>query len=415
AEAGGRPDTASGGGFVSPDGYHRFSPTIPEHGPAVRRLAEIFLGDQEERYLRTLWSALQELPSEVEEQGLRWRGSRLEEHAFPNAEEAISVYAQPAGTRRLPEPMDLGDDEALATPRSPLRLLRGISILIPTLDRVSGELRDRLLHEIVSLANHLLIADLADLGNPAAHLIALERAVSYVEIGLALHGARDETLAAEVVSEIPILELFREGYAPAAALQARAGVIVQRGWASRHPHGLDLLDAPIRQRIKGLLEPLPLFFDPAGGSAGTPYRHFRILEEIEETRVALEIAEVVGRVFSDRLGALLPPGSPDSSGRSPRPLRVSTLFLTAMAWHQTSGEVRYRDLPPAIASEFLRAIFPRDRIDAGAPRRALDALIDRLAQDAPYKPREMAALQRFGLACLHRLEQECGSPDAGSS
>jgi len=284
------------------------------------------------------------------------------------------------------------------------------------MDRLSGDLRDRLLHEIASLANHLLIADLEDPGDPTAHRTALEKAASYIEIGLALRGARDQSLAAHVLRQIPILELFREGHGVGEALQARAVALVRRGWASIHPRGLSLLDAPIRQRVKGLLEPRPLFFDATKRHDVTPYRHFHTLDEIEETRAALELAEVVGRVLLERLALDPDPGSfHPSDERSAEPLRFSTVFLTALAWHEVRHDFSNQPLPPEVVSEFLRAVFPRDRIDPAAPRRALDACIDRLAREASLTAPETTAIRRFGFACLLLLTEECGTLDPGLS
>ena len=51
-----------------------------------------------------MWMAQWELPSELEEQALHWRQSRLEEHGFPDWEEALSVYAPPEGVQSHPRP-----------------------------------------------------------------------------------------------------------------------------------------------------------------------------------------------------------------------------------------------------------------------------------------------------------------------
>ena len=106
----GETETGTDAGFLAPDGYHRFSPIIPEHGPAIRRLLELLASKSVERYQRLLWSALWEPTAEVEEQARHWRQSRLEEHGFVRWDEAVAVYAPPEGSRwqpavRQPEPM----------------------------------------------------------------------------------------------------------------------------------------------------------------------------------------------------------------------------------------------------------------------------------------------------------------------
>ncbi|HKQ59885.1 MAG TPA: DUF6178 family protein, partial [Candidatus Polarisedimenticolaceae bacterium] len=100
-------------GYMTPDGNYRFSPSVPEHAPAIRRLLQLFFTDQPERYRETLWSAQWELPAELEESELRWRQSRLEERGYPPWEEALAVYAAPAGVREAAAPLEPSDPQGL--------------------------------------------------------------------------------------------------------------------------------------------------------------------------------------------------------------------------------------------------------------------------------------------------------------
>jgi hypothetical protein len=270
-------------GFLSPDGSHRFSPTIAEHAPAVRRIAEVFYHDQQERYLRTIWAAQWELTSELEEQALRFRQSRLEEHGFPTWEEALSIYAAPEGARthpRVPEP-PLAD--ALASPRTPARVSGEEAWIAAAVDSLDGAARERVLHELVSLANRVLVADGADTGDPAAHRAALSKAIAYVRIAIEARGASDRASAARAIEEVPAAELFREGHAMAAALQPRARAIVRKAGAGT---GIGALGEASLKRLRALVEPRPLFVDPAG-----KLRDFRSLDEVEATRRELDRLE----------------------------------------------------------------------------------------------------------------------------
>jgi hypothetical protein len=276
-------------GFVSPDGSHRFAPTIPGHAPAVRRMAEVFFHDQRERYARVLWAALWELPSELEEQALQFRQSRLEEHGFPPWEDALTIYAPPEGIVSHPQPLEPPTPDGLSSPRAPIRVLAGVHPLAAVVDSLEGPSRDRVLHELVSVANHVLVADASDTGDPAAHRAALRKAAGYVEIGLAARGARDARAAQRVVTELPLAELFREGYSLATALQGRARVLLRE----RKPideSSLKLLDVTTLQRVRGLAKTRPLYFDEKVALGEPSFRDFRSLEEIETTRAALDRA-----------------------------------------------------------------------------------------------------------------------------
>ena len=361
-----------------------------------------------------MWAALHELPAEVEEQALHWRQSRLEERGFPPWEEALAVYAPPMGTRSHPLAPAPADPDGLTAPLSPLSLPTVRDQLGPAIERLGGELRDRVLHEFFGLGNHLLVADGRDTGDPAAHRMALEKAAGYVGIALEIRGVSTPSRARETLATHPLNELFREGYASAVELQQRARSLTDAGWAATHPRALELLDTPIRERLDALLEPRPLFFEVGDEESPGGTRPFRSTAEIRETRVALEIAEGVGRLLVDRLGLDLRQALDRARTERGEPPRFSTFVLTFLAWHAARGELRGEPLPDDVLSDFLRNIASRRTADAEAPARALDAWVRGLRDAFALDTQEEAVLAAFGRACLEQLAAECGSLDPGT-
>jgi hypothetical protein len=409
----GESETGSERGFVTPDGYHRFTPTIAEHAPAIRRLLQMFYQEQPELYQRAIWAAQWELPAELEEAALKWRDSRMEEHGFPRRDEALSVYAPPEGTRSHPIPPEPVDQDGLGSARSLLPLLTGPGPLAAAVSGLTGPVRERTLHGLVSLANHLLVADSADPGDPAAHRGALEKAAGYLRVALAQRGAVDPAAAARIVEEIPAAELFREGYAAAVALQQRARELVGQGWAAAHPDSLELLDEPLRDRVLGLLSARPLYaeIDDAGGAVRL--RDFRSPQEITDTGVALEMVETVGRVLVDGLGLDIQRVLDSASRAEIPPLRFSAVVLTVLAWHATRGELRGDPLPREVTADFLRSVASRRTAGGDAPARAMAALTTKLAERFGLQPRELSVIEAFGRFCLEQLAAECESLDPG--
>jgi hypothetical protein len=401
-------------GLVSPDGNYRLSPVIKEHAPAAQRILQLFFLDQPERYHQVMWAALHELPAEAEEQALHWRQSRLEERGFPPWEEALAVYAPPVGTSSHPRPPAPVDPDGLAAPLSLLSLPIVRDQLGPALERLGDQMRDRVLHEFFGLGNHLLVADGEDTGDPAAHRVALEKAAGYVGIALEIRGVSNAAHASETVASLPLIELFREGYASAVELQQRARSLTEAGWAATHPRALGLLDTPIRERLDALLEPRPLYYEVGDEETPGGTRPFRSTTDLRETRVALDIAEGVGRLLVDRLGLDLPRALDRQRPERAEPPRFSTFVLTFLAWHAARGELRGDPLPGDVLSDFLRNVASRRTADPEAPARALDAWVrslrDRFALDA----QEAAVLVAFGRACLEQLAAECGSLDPGT-
>ncbi|MDX1389169.1 MAG: DUF6178 family protein, partial [Acidobacteriota bacterium] len=277
-----------------------------------------------------------------------------------------------------------------------------------------GDERERLLHELISLANHLLVADGVDVGEPEAHRASVRKAADYVGIALAARGATDDVAAASVAREIPLIELFREGFGQAVELQAEARRLTAEGWASTHPRALELLDSPLRPTMTGLLQARPLFHDASAEGEALAYRDFATLSEIEESRASVRMAEALGGIMVDRLGldiAAVFEGQQDSAEDPPR---FSTLFLTALAWNATRGELRSDALPRDVLSQFLRTVASGRTADPEAAGRGLGQFVERLATEAQLTAGQIAALQAFGRACLARLKEECGGLDPGA-
>jgi len=400
-------------GLVSPDGNYRFSPIITEHAAAAQRIAQMFFVDQPDRYDRILWAALYELPGEIEEQALRLRQSRLEERGFPPWDEAIGVYAPPRGIRAHPRPPAPADPDRLAAPLSPLGVPAVREQIGAALERLGDGARERLLHEFFGLGNHLLVADAGDTGDPGAHRAALEKAAGYVGIALETRGVTTTSEASEILSGLPLMELFREGFGQAVELQGRARLLTREGWASTHPRALELLDTPVRERIEALLEPRPLYFEIGGEGSPGGTRPFRTGSDLSETRGALEIAEVVGGLLVDRLG--LDPARALDRERPERaePPRLSTFTLTFLARHASRGELDGNPLPAELVADFLRNVAARRTAPPHAPARALDAWVRATGDRFGLNPHETTVLTAFGRACLEQLDAECGSLDPG--
>jgi hypothetical protein len=408
-----KPETGDERGLVSPDGAYRFSPSIPEHASAVQRLAQILFQSQRTRYDRILWSAVYELPADLEEQTLRWRQSRLEEHGFPPWDEALSVYAPPAGLRTHPRPLPPKDHDGLQASRAPLRLLAEDDLLPRLLQQLLPDARDRALHELISVANRLIVADAADTGDPETHRVTLRTAAGYIELALEARGFDDEPGAASLLAEVPLIELFREGYAQAAQLQRVATALVQEGWASAHSDALALLDSPLRDRIERLLDRRPNYLEllEDGRFAARPFRKLR---EIEETRVALELAQLVGRLMVEQLGLDVERAVEDGRAAQTEPPRLSTYFLTLLAWHSSRGVLRGDPLPLEVFADFLRQVASRRTAPAQAAEQALGRLIGELEPAFELRGPETAMLRSFGRAALERLSAECGALDPGA-
>jgi len=406
----GEGDAGTEMGIVTPDGYHRFRPRTAEHAPAIRRILQMLFIEDRERYQRVLWESLQVLPSELEEQALRWKNSRLEERGYPALEEALDVYAPPVETGRpiariIPVAYD-DENETLAGTRTGMTLLDSRGPLAAVVDRLEPDRRDVALAELLSVANRLLVADALDTGDPDAHRASLGKAGALID--LALLGSAPAEIAEELATT-PLIELFRRGWAQLADLRRRARVLADKPWAHLGEVPFELLDPPLADRLGALLEPRPRFVEIDDQRLEIRRREFARATEIEETRAAVEMVEALDHVLIERLGLRPEAIAADSL----HPLRFSTLLLTLLAWSSSREELAGRPLPADVAADFLRNVASRRTAPPAAADRALEVLLRRLREPFKLDPRELAVLQSFGRSALVRLREECGNLDPG--
>jgi hypothetical protein len=397
-------------GFLSPDGSHLFSPSIPEHGPAARRFAEMLYHDDQARYLGIVHAAKFDLPSEIEERALHFRTSRLEEHGFVRRGEALEIYGSPRGDAAgSPVPIPLGDENPLP-PRS-LVLGPGTEdhILHGALNRMAPSEREAALMGIVALANRVLVADEGDTGDPAAHRKAVAKAGGYVAIALEIRGARDPIAASDVLARVPAAELFREAHGRLGVLQDRGRRLLGDGaWGRNGAESLARVDGPLRAKLAGLLQPRPLYFDETRGE--NPFRDFEALAEIDELSLALDLVERLGDLF-DHLGARAPELDAAREGHAESPARLSSLLLTAAGWHAARGELRCAPLPPDAAAAFVR--LAQDGPDA--VRSMVEAFLAACAPAFPPGDESWRAVELFGRASADRLAEDARGIDPGGA
>ena len=407
-------------GFVSPDGNYRFQPEREEHGPAAARFLQMLFTEQAHRYLKLVSSATWTLPSEIEEEALRWRQSRLEEHGYPDWDQAFSIYAPPGDVRKpdveTPAAIEARQKAgAIPVSRAPLRLGVESGWLAPALERLDGPNQERVLRETIAVANRILIADRMDTGNRDAHRAALKKAAGYLQIAFEERNAQDPGSVAQLLTERPMLDWFREGHRHAAELQGRARRFFEQSWPAGVVPNLELLDSPIRERLAGLLEERPLYVSISEIDASRELRPFTSLEEIAESRIAMDLAELLGRIFIDRLG--VDPAAIASSNRPERaePVRFSTLMLTLLAWHGLTGEWNGAPLPAPILRRFIDEIASRKSAPKDAAPLAMERLLGAVDALLGSDPRERSLLEGFGRFSLELLQEQCGALDAESA
>jgi hypothetical protein len=128
---------------------------------------------------------------------------------------------------------------------------------VPSLDALAPADQERVLHSLAALSNRVLVADGADAGSMEAQRAVMQRTGAYVGIALQARGVRDGAAGARALRDVTPIELFREGYAKTVALRTRARAMLATGWGQGYPKAEELLEAPLRARVRGATSRIP--------------------------------------------------------------------------------------------------------------------------------------------------------------
>ncbi|WP_319523465.1 DUF6178 family protein [Breoghania sp.] len=306
-----------GEGFFTDDDtfYVRFVdyPVTTPQEEAFKRLRNEMLGQllrrlscfDHPRYQGLLMEATGVIPDEIEEELFRMRNVRLGEKGFLPFDEAIGVYQplQPGelaarGKKILrPEPTD---DRQLPVPQISISFLEGDTLFVKALKQIrEPHILEQLQTETAGLCNRVVAADRAVIRGRDQLQTIVSKVGGYLSIGLErlLAGTRKdrEKKAAEAIQQHMLIDIFRTGFASALQLKWRADRWYRESWC--RASGIDLTFWGERWlgQLGGLLIDRPKFYDP--DRAGSNYRDFAAMEEIEATGLGLAQVTVLDSLF----------------------------------------------------------------------------------------------------------------------
>ena len=404
----GESETGDERGGVTPDGNFRFSPARDEHAPAIARLLRMLFTEQPERYAALIDGSEWLLPADAEERALHWRQSRLEEHGFPTMEEAQAIYLPPQGLEVTNVPTLVDEDGRIGASREALRLPAEQALLGPAIDRLTEPHHERVLAEVTAVANRVIIADGRDTGDRTAHSYAMDKVAGTLQLAFEELGIVSSQAAAERLETQPVIELFRVGNERIYEVRGRAARLFHESWPDGDPEALELLDAPARQRLAGLLAVPPLFHAVYEIDQTEELRPFRFGEELSEAEVAMELAENLGSLFVDRLGLDLARIRASASTARAEPIRFSTLWLTLWARHLLDGAIDGRPLSIEEATRFVDSVARPANATSSVAEASAAALRRALFHDGPNAPRRDAVFDGFSRFSRQVLVEQVG-------
>jgi hypothetical protein len=242
--------------YRTPEGKYliEFAADGADYGTLKQLLDDLFAQDTLGT-IRLLEAVRWELPSDLAETARRWRDGRLRDLGFPTLEEAVSFYARPNRRASVDATENATPSTALATVEGPL-LDRALSL-------VAADDWPRVEEALVYASNAALVANGVAADDALGAKLALDGARATLSLGLELIANGDAALAAKLLAERPVREIFQAGMGELYRLQSRARKIGQQA-ALPGAKAPTLIERPWSEMLESLQRKRPALPDERG-------------------------------------------------------------------------------------------------------------------------------------------------------
>ncbi|MGQ9636861.1 MAG: DUF6178 family protein [Thermodesulfobacteriota bacterium] len=285
--------------FFTLDGSYYIEILKPSIQDSIQFLLRRLAAQDLSFYYRVLEQVQAEIEAELEERALHFREVRLEDRGFPPMEQALALYQylNPNRLHRMLEykevPLPVLPEET-PPPSFPMILQDQKGFFSLCLKEIEGgPLVDRLKMELAYMANQVMVADQPERIDLSVIQESLRKVVGYLSVGLEWLTGGEIQRAKAYIEQIPLKFIFQVGYGATLELKWRAEEIWKRGWYSEKKVPLSFLNSPWEERMEGLMEKRPLFYDREIGT----FREFRSYEEIRVLQRDLDHIEILERIL----------------------------------------------------------------------------------------------------------------------
>ncbi len=415
--------------FQSPDGqFYIEMPRGHALVPFVMRALKFLFAHDLLRGRRILRACLHELHLPLVEQAYQFRRARLADLGLPPFEEAGEMFRRAPVARfrktlleRLERARGISPQASAEGPRStglvlPRNLDEGLFAARVLADLDDPDLLGEIGQQFILAGNRVAVVMGWDIREPDNRREGVRLAMATASIGLEYLAAGDEALARRIAQTVWVVDLFRTGFTLIDRLRNRA-VRIARRLGGRE--GLSLLDEPLDAALEALLRRFPEYYEGIEPEGRPIAVTFQTLAQVRRMRAVVSEAEAVLDWFEEVFGL-----TPQSLARTPLPglpederlhVRLSTLWLTALANRLVLGRWSLEPLGPAVLDQFVAAVLPAR---ADGPRVVAPALRERAIEAirvSTASPQRRAALVRFVERALSRLEEVLGGLPPGES
>jgi hypothetical protein len=343
----------------------------PQYEDLVQHLLSLLFETHRGFYLELMNHILWLPDAECEESAYRFHRGRLEDRGVPDFYDALAIYRAPRPQELRKRQSEEGPPLEGDVPSFALAVAREGDLLRRCMEAVEeSRLLDMLRFELAALANKVLVADELPPDQPEALLRAADKAAAYVNLGLVQRSGDREAVAASLLRDVYLEDLFRLGHEMVAKVGRQVRELVGSGWISRWPHGIHCLDQDWLEWVELILEWTPRMRRRVEGGAKGEEREdlFRSSRDIASARQRIRVLGAVGRLFDALQEHESPPAWDlwaDGFVSSMEDVTLGTMIWTAAAQSLQSGgwrllplrasqwELLWRELRPAAMEQVI--------------------------------------------------------------
>lgn len=360
--------------------------TMPLIGALKNTVEGLFERDAQ-WVLRMLEAVRWEMPSQLEEEALRWRDARMQDLGFAPVGEAGEIfgYIDPDSSHAKAAPLAPsksaapdGDAEPVVDLSTSVLLPEGFAdnaVFREAFAGLDSAAQSRVAHELVMCANRVHGADAGDPGDMDAIAETARSVLHTVAMAIAYIAERDGLDKHLPLARIAVARLFQVGYSLALRVGRRLRTLLADKDAGLAGNGILRLDHPLREVVAGVLKKRPVFFEGLIAPKSVVFRRFASLSEVAAATAAVTEAAFRARLMHGALGvtdAVLSAHGLDAD--DPQPSHA-VLLSTALVRHM-AGTLNTADVPAAFApltDAEITALFTSAPVADGVRRLPADA------------------------------------------
>ncbi len=397
------------------DGVYHFVSEDIELLDAFRLLLTLLRSNNPELYYILVESIFWEDIYALEHRAAKLRTTRLAEYGFPETDEACEIYRyisleEAFNLVKQKSPNFSRGSNSQIIPKYPLQLLdQNEALMVRSLQLLkTAEEISFLTRGLITVAHHIQVVDHMPLGRLASIKASAAKTAGYINIALEYLAGNNPSKAAELLSHVSALHLFRIGNSRVEDVARRARFLVRKGWLKKLPV-LEILDSPQREVLKGLLGGYPRFYT---GEVENDYRDFRSRQELELVNGVLQEIEGMGHLFLEHL-KLTPERLADilkhcKNWAREHDLRLSTILMTAAVRFLLGQPFKPEPLKIEEVNQFLSIVLKsrtgnKRKFSRAAKNKILQAIAEEsCTTDHHLHPPMLDYFNR----CWRRMEQE---------